>query len=1177
MRVLSLDVHGFKSFAQSTRLEFDEGIAGIVGPNGSGKSNVVEAVRWVLGEQSYSQLRGKRTEDVIWSGTKGRAATGMAEVSITFDNSDRFLPIEYPEVTITRRAYRSGENEYMINRSRVRLRDIIALVSAMGQGYTVVSQGTADAALSLTPENRRSLFEEAADITQHYARRDETLRRFTEMQTNATRVSDLLAEFAPRLCALARQARQAREREAEEQSMRDLQLAYYSHELARSQHASNTARQELAAAEQDVCNRRAESEACNQKELTFRQSVRAAETELSRMDGERALLSRDEDTRERALREAEYRAAECARELAGAGSRHEAATAVVDATRKALGVAASAYEHTSAAVTLARQELAEVEQREANRRGERQVALAELSQLRAEAHKHEEDTRQARELIHTLTERLETVEADHHTQAKVLEEQRSALDAGTSSEQVFDAAAQSAREAVVRADAAVEEVRHAVQRSSEEHARLNTRLVAARAEVREKRSRHSLLSEMHHSGAGLNRGAQAVVRASANHELAGIVGTLGSVIVVPERLEQAVESALGAALQNVVTRHWADAEQAIALLKRSGAGRVTFLPLDTLRPPTRPGLPAAEGIVGIAAELVDAEPQIRPALMHALGRVLIVEDLPTARSIVQRMVGISAVVTLGGETLRPGGSLTGGAPVRESGMLARERELRVLPAQIERAERELQETAHALRTVEQNRDALAERERRAQQEQQAAVHAARDAGSRLEGVRREQDRLRQREEWLRTTVDRAATECETLRSRLNTARDNQRAGEERASAASRTLERAVHTAGAFEQDSWDAASLLAALRTGLAVVEERLRSAQVARTRAQETLRTTEAEQVRHGRVVTAGAELAETAQRKMRECQERLVPVRARLRELDQYIEPARAVLRTQRQELEQVREAAAQASARAVQGAEARMHATLRVQRAEDAHAGLLERAARETGNAEIPTGLSAPEDVETRIQRTADRLARIGPVNALAAHEHNEIKERADFLERQLADIQTAQGNLQRLIGTIEEQMERRFTETFSVVSERFGANFARLFNGGTAQLALVSKGDTVGVEIQAQPPGKRLGNLSLLSGGERALTSCALLFALIQAGGAPFCVLDEVDAALDESNIGRFCDLLEELARDTQFIVVTHNRGTIERASRLYGVSMEASGISKVLSLQLDEAEANRATA
>ena len=1177
MRVLSLDVHGFKSFAQSTRLEFDDGVAGIVGPNGSGKSNVVEAVRWVLGEQSYSQLRGKRTEDVIWSGTKGRAAAGMAEVSITFDNADRFLPIEYAEVTITRRAYRSGENEYMINRSRVRLRDIIALVSAMGQGYTVVSQGTADAALSLTPENRRSLFEEAADITQHYARRDETLRRFTEMQTNATRVGDLLSELAPRLRALSRQARQAREREAEEQHLRDLQLAYYSRELARSTQALHTAREELTAAERSARDLRAQCETLSLRDQELRQGLKVAESDLSRMEEERALLSRDEDKCRRTLREAEHRAAECARELAGAESRHTTATAAVDAARKELQATTSASEVADASLTSARQQLAEAEQHEAKRSTERKAALAELDRLRAEARKCDEDTRQQRELITTLSERLDTIQADQHTQANALEQQRSALDQGIRSEQVFDAAARSAQEAAMRADAAVEQVRHAARRIADEHARLHAMLVEARADVREKQSRLSLLSEMHHSGAGLNRGAQTVVRASAKRELTGIVGTLGSVIAVPERLEPAVESVLGAALQNVVTRRWADAEQAIALLKRSGAGRVTFLPLDTLRPPTRPSVPAGPGIIGIAAELVDAEPDVRPALIHALGRVLIVEDLLTARSTVQRMGGISAVVTLGGETLRPGGSLTGGAPVRESGMLAREREIRDLPSQIEQAQRTMQETERSLRDVGLNRESVAEQERRLQQEQQAAIHDVRQAESQLAGTRRQQDRLRQQEEWLRATVDRTSTECETLQSRLNTAQETLLAAEKRARVVTGELQRTVHAAGASEQDARDAASRLVALRTSLAVAQERARSAQAARTKAQATLLNAEAEWRQHERVAAAGTVRTEAAQREARESRERLEPIQARLRDLDHGIEPARVALRARRQELDRVREESAQTGAQAAKLEEGRIHTTLRVQRAEDAHVGLRERAARETGNADIPDGLMPPDDVEERIRKTTDRLARIGPVNALAAREHDEIKERAAFLERQLADIQTAQNDLQTLIGTIEEQMERRFTETFSVVSQRFGANFARLFNGGTAQLALISKGDTVGVEIQAQPPGKRLGNLSLLSGGERALTSCALLFALIQAGGAPFCVLDEVDAALDESNVGRFCDLLEELARDTQFIVVTHNRGTIERASRLYGVSMEASGISKVLSLQLEEVASHRATA
>jgi chromosome segregation protein len=695
--------------------------------------------------------------------------------------------------------------------------------------------------------------------------------------------------------------------------------------------------------------------------------------------------------------------------------------------------------------------------------------------------------------------------------------------------------------------------------------------------LREQRARLRLLEELRDTGAGLNRGAQAIIKAAAAGRLYGVLGTLGSLLEAPERYEQAIEAVLGAALQNVVTETWQDAEEGIALLKRSGAGRATFLPLDTLRPPNRPSPPAGAGIIGLAADLVNCPDHARPAVQHALGRVLVVEDLPAARSLVSRMGGLGAVVTLAGDTLRPGGALTGGTGVRESGVLARSRELRELPSRIESAERERRDVEDRLREARQRSEEAAALERSRSAEREAADKEMRAAQGLADDARRRLERAAQEQEWLQATVRKLEAEREALRSAVDRAEEEVRTAEAEASEAARRLRVATEAAGALEREARDAASQLAALRTELAVAGERLRASQAAERRAQGSLdrarsaaataRSAEQECTQRAREALEAAALA-------RSRHDELV---RRLRALDDRLTPLRASLHRAGLDLEAARSEASRLATEALGAEEERLAAALELERARDAHASLLARAARETCQAEIPRGLLPPDDVERLIQAGTDRLARIGPVNALAAREHEELQARAEFLERQLEDVQSAQVDLRRLIASLEEQMERRFSDTFREVSERFGAHFRRLFGGGAAELALVTKGDSVGVEIRAQPPGKRLGSLSLLSGGERALTSCALLFALIQAGGAPFCVLDEVDAALDESNVGRFCDLLEDLARETQFIVVTHNRGTIERASTLYGVSMEASGVSKVLSLRLESEAEERASA
>ncbi len=1181
MRVLCIEIHGFKSFAQPVRLEFDAGIAGIVGPNGSGKSNLVEAVRWVLGEQSLSQLRGKRTEDVIWAGTKGRAPAGMAEVSITFDNSDRSLPIDFSEVTITRRAYRSGENEYMINRSRVRLRDVSELVSAIGQGYTVVSQGTADAALALTPEGRRGLFEEAADITQHYARRDDALRRLAEMEANSTRVADVLAELGPRLRTLARQARQAREREAEETKLRELLLAFYSRELARSEHTLARADEALRGATERVERIRVASEQGAGRERALSEERDRLEEEMAGLESERTRLGSEEQAAARSAIAVEGRAAALDRELNGARARLQAATETCLASEQEYEEATRALTAAREAADQASHDLRRYEQGQSSSAGDRTAALRTVDELRHETYRSEAAAARARNQVTALQDRLAAVEKEHSERLAAERELEASLQRA---EQETSDLRQLVAERTARrreCAASVEAVRAELRALSQETSALSAQVAEKDASLREQRTKLRLLEDLQESGAGLSRAAQVVLKASAAGRLPGIVGTLGSLLDVPARYEHAVEAVLGAALQNIVTEEWRNAEEAIALLKRSGAGRVTFLPLDTMRPPSRPSPPTGAGIIGLAADLVGCEERARPALLHSLGRVLIVEDLPTARSLVARMGGLSAIVTLGGETLRPGGALTGGGAVRESGVLARGRELRELPLGIERLERERRALEGRLQAAQARRDRTAALERARQAEREAAEKELRAAQAREEEARRALERAGREREWLAASAHRVATERDALRSSLGRAEQDATTTEAHATDTSSRLSAATTAAATLEQEARAAASRHAELRTAVAVGEERLRAAQRAQQRAYEMLQRARNAVAREQDVQNECGRRAEQVHQAAAEARTRQEELSHELNVLDARLAPHRESLHVLRRNLEAVRAESARISTELLRAEEERLATSLELERARDAHRELLERAARETGageTAEIPRDLAPPPDVEQRIRASADRLARIGPVNALATREHEELRNRAEFMEQQLADIQTAQADLHKLITSLEEQMERRFSDTFSVVSERFGANFRRLFGGGSAELALVTKGDSVGVEIRAQPPGKRLGSLSLLSGGERALTSCALLFALIQAGGAPFCVLDEVDAALDESNVGRFCDLLHDLARDTQFIVVTHNRGTIERASTLYGVSMETSGISKMLSLRLDtEPTTQRATA
>lgn len=1177
MKVKNIHLHGFKSFASPTRLEFDAGLAAVVGPNGSGKSNLVEAVRWVLGEQSPSQLRSKRTEDFIWAGGSGRAQAGMAEVAITFDNSDRSLPLPFDEVTIARRAYRSGENEYLINRSRVRLRDVSELTSAIGLSYTVVSQGTADAALSLTPEGRRALFEEAADITQHYMRRDEAVRRMTEMEQNSLRVQDLLAELEPRLRALARQARQVREQQTEQERLRNLLVAHFAGKLRGTD-------AELASAERNL-------ERAAQEHATCSSRLAELDTQQARLQAEEAEVAASMRRLQSALVEARTQAAEAERrvipaegevarlnrELTGGRDRLAAALAAAQAYEDELSQLAAAgsalrRQHEAVAARLRDARAAEAAASQ-NHSSAAQTAEA----LRNEQFRCHQEVSRARNRLATLVDRLDALQRElrQHT-----DDHRQHDERASSALVLLAAAEREQRERRTALDEAHERVNELRRRSRELDAEVpqaGARVTETEVQLRSLRQRLVLLQEMEHSGAGLSRSVQSVMKWAAEGRLSGVHGTLASLLEVPAEYEQAVESALGGALQNIVVSEWGQAERAIKMLKSAGAGRTTFLPLDTLRPAARPHVPQISGVVGLAADLVRYPAGVEKAAAHSLGRVLIVTDLRAARATVGAVAGVSAVVTLEGETVRPGGALTGGSPVRESGMLARQRELRDLPAGVVRAEQAVTDARARLKQLQTEQARGAEVERAAADRLRQRQQAVELAEGRLREAQREHERLVQLGMWSSASRERLDADIKDIEERTAETRARLAALESEAAGSRDALGRAVAAESETRRAQTEASRDAARLQTEEAVLRERLGGEERRTHRLSELLEKARG-QVNRLASESAGTEEAYArASEELRSASARAALARASLAERDAAVAPlqdALALLRESQRSHEAHRRTGADSLLKAE---ESRLTLVLAVERLHEQRELLCAQARAQTGLDEIPVDTAPIEDIDRQIRLSQERMARIGMVNPLAAEEYEDLRSRADFLHRQLEDIQTAQNDLRAVIAGLETQMTDRFAETFTTVSERFDEYFRRLFNGGSARLALVTRGDSVGVEIQAQPPGKRLGSLSLLSGGERALSSCALIFALIQTSRSPFSVLDEVDAALDESNVGRFCDLLEELGKETQFIVVTHNRGTIERAGRLYGLSMEPNGASRVLGLRLEDVEQVRATA
>jgi len=1200
MHLKRLEVQGFKTFAGRTVLEFRPGITAVVGPNGSGKSNLVDAVRWVLGEQSYSALRCRRTEELLFSGGGRRPPAGFAEVSLTIDNSDRLLPLAFDEVTITRRATRAGENEYFINRARVRLRDLQEATEPLGGSYTIINQGLVDQVLTLRPEERRRLFEDAAEIGGYEMRKTEAERRLRETDGNVRRIADLTGELEPRLRSLKRQAAETRRQRELTAELQQLLEQHYTAQW-------HTTRRALAIAGQQVDQQTAalEQARTNQSRITTelrtlrdalrgqrerlgelhqRSSLLHTQAETAQRDlavtGERlaALTQRTEEL-ERTRNDLELRQAEAEQERATA----EAALAAAETTLHEQQTQLAAHTSAMADLETARRELAQ------------ELTRAQDAALKAATVVAEGRSRAEQQTAQRT--RLQQEQADLEAGQQQADERLAAAQ-----QRVETARAAVAQAKDTQAAAAQEEAtaRDGLKTLRSERATADEQLAAARRALTDAEARRESLNRLARSYTGTFAGVKAAMQWAEQTGRAGFA-LVASIIRTPAELETAIEVALGSRLQNIVVETWQDAEDAIAELKRSGTGRATFLPLDTLRARAGDNRPRAgsDAVLGVAADLVAYDEHYATVVQQLLGRVLVVRDLPTARQELRQLSGGWTIVTPAGEQVNSGGAVTGGARTKESGTLRRERELRELPQQVAAAQATVDAATAAQHALDEHLTAATQAVRAAETAQQEAGRHRNARQADLDSATRQSTQATQERDWQRSRLESVARDLETLAAQTGASAMQQAEAEARAATAQEHLE-ALRTRQEHETNAnREAQERLSSIRAAVADAEGQARAQRTLVAAHQQTLARLTQQQhdtvqrlAKHAEERTRMLTGRDTAEASHQALLQQIDALRAE-------IGPAEEHLHAEESRLTVLEEQEGQATAALLEHETAANRVGLEAQRAQDRRDNLLERAAAdgimltdaEPSAAEpavddaASTAQRSPSELQEAIAKLRERIARLGAINPLALEEYEEAAARQQFLSNQLADLRQAENTLREVITELEAAMHAQFTQTFSAVADEFERSFNRLFGGGMARLQMVSNGNNTssngdgtaeaetprawGIEIVARPPGKRQQNLSLLSGGERALTASALLFAILTVNPSPFCLLDEVDAALDESNVGRFREALVALTHQTQFALITHNRGTIEAADTLYGVTMGDDGASRVLSLRIEE--------
>lgn len=1197
MLIKRVSIQGFKTFAKRTEFVFDPGVTAIVGPNGSGKSNVVDAIRWCLGEQSFSLLRSKKTSDVIFSGSDHKARLGMAQVSLTLDNSAGELPIDFDEVEITRRAYRDGGNEYILNGQRVRLQDITNLLAQTGLGrrtYALIGQGLIDKVLSLAPEELRSLFEEAAGITGYQAKRAATVRRLDAAQQNLTRVQDIVAELSPRLGYLRRQAERASERDQIANDLRELLRDWYGYhwhkaiqDLDRSHHAAEQLLTKVTSDQADLADLVQRIEQNRSRQAALRASLGELHRTGSQLHREAEQVGRELAVGQERMRQLQARQEETRRELAPLRLQADTARTRIDELD---GQVAAAEAEMTAEQTIVNRLQEEVDAQQTSRRDLQANVVAcrqKLEQTQRELTETAGRRRQIQEQQVALAEEKDAqTDAQRSAQAEsakastTLTERHRAL----SEAEATIAANQTARSELVSRQRRLQESQTDLQRRLQEAERALDRL----------QTRHDLLARLQREGAGYASGVRAVLQAAqSDNGLQGVLGTVASLIRVPAELDKAIEVALGGAFQNVITRRWSDAQEAINYLKNSRNGRATFLPLDRLSvlpPINAPHLP---GVIGNAVDLVDFDPPIADAANQLLSRVWVVEELPTARAALDRHRGgpRPTVVTLAGDIVRPGGAVTGGSDQnrRDDSILARERELRELPRQIdratvavERAQQAYADTQEAIGTAQVELTKL-------DGELATATEAERSLRARMEEATRLVDRAQQAERWRVERIAQVDGELDALKRQAqelaareqSLTRSQEDAAEQLAHAESAFSEANAddllhrladqRTIATERQAAWqNRKSILDEQRRGLRSVEEQIQ-AKEASLRVLTDDEAQLAEQIRQW----AGHESELSNQ--TRAMQHKIDPGETELAAL----EKAQAELETAERQLHDLLrrdESAWNAAQLQYQRTEDHLQ-QLRHDIENDLGLVLLELGEDlayqpplpwEAVVEELEPRESLADDLEGAIRTLRGRLARVSNVNPDAPREYAEATERHEYLLTQSSDLEAAIGDLRKIIRELDEVMQTELSKTFAAVADEFVIFFQSLFSGGAAKLVLVDPEDIAnsGIEIIARPPGKRPQSLALLSGGERTLTAMALIFAILRVSPTPFCVLDEVDAALDEANVDRFRLTVEELSQGTQFIIITHNRRTLDGTNAIYGITMASDGTSRVISLRLE---------
>jgi chromosome segregation protein len=1176
-----LEIVGFKSFADRITIDFVPGVTAVVGPNGSGKSNITDAVRWVLGEQSAKSLRGSKMEDVIFAGSDTRKPLNFAEVTLVLDNEDEFLPLDYNEVSVTRRVTRSGESEFFINKQPCRLRDIVELFMDSGLGresFSMIGQGRVEEILNSKPEDRRSIFEEAAGVLKYKTRKKKAEARLAETEENLHRVNDILHELEHQVEPLKIQASIAKDYLQKKEDLEKVEVACIVYEIEElhkrweklsrelEQHQNDEMQQsaELQKKEARLAELRDQITALDESINDLQNVLLAASEELEKLEGQKKVLKERKKNAAQNQHQLKQTIMEITERLQSLQNERERLKQETEAYKKD----ADTLKQSLAVKQKELNELADnVDERIDSLKTDYIDYLNSQAATKNELQYIEQQVKQYEARLQRLTQENEKylrTRAEFEKERKNLENELKRV------EDELDKQVQ-----------AFQMEKRTIESQKQKYSKLESNLYQAYKILQQAKSRKEMLETMQEDYAGFFQGVKEVLKAK-NTVLHGIEGAVAELIEVPQKLEKAIETALGSAAQHIVTEDERSARDAIAYLKKHRYGRATFLPLNIIKGKSLSSaqvqlLQTDHRFVGIAADLIHVNEKYRSIISNLLGHVVITTDLKAANDLAKKLGYRLRIVTLDGDVVNPGGSMTGGAGKQKTvSILSRKNELETLKQEIAIME---QKTVEAEKKVKNLKAEIQSRE--------SHLEEMRKSGEKLR-LRRQEWKAKWRENDLAFTnlneklavydLEKSEYEREkkALKERKQTLLQTLESTESTLKQINAELERLTKQKHHEKESKEKLQNAISDLKASLAVKKEQLaaRRKELQRVETEMEAAANKKKQLENelnflqsemANSEDGEAQVEEAAKQKAQDKEEtvRLISLRREERvKLQQIMEDEELELK----ELKRIHKGLSEV----IQDEKVKIN---RLDVELENRLSVLNQEYKltfEAAKANYPLTVSI-EEARKQIKLIKLAIEELGTVNLGAIEEYKRISERYSFLLEQKNDLQEAKETLYRVISEMDQEMARRFEETFTAIRQQFGSVFSTLFGGGRAELKLTDPSDllTTGVEIIAQPPGKKLQNLGLLSGGERALTAIALLFSILKVRPVPFCIMDEVEAALDEANVFRFSHYLKQFSEDTQFIVITHRKGTMEEADVLYGVTMQESGVSKLVSVRLEE--------